>query len=318
MKIDVVASLPHYLTHMLPIFDALPAELRGDIHPLRDIVDRPLPGRAALVAGWQDVVEIGGRAPMIYVEHGAGQTYTGDDRVRRNPGYSGSGGERHHGVIGFISPRQVVADRWRTAPAIAAGCPKLDYWWNEKRHADRWSVCFAWHWPGGEVCPEASTAWPHYADEMPAIVEHLHRLGFDVYGHAHPRWRGQLDQQLHDAGLIVLEHESQVFDRCETLFVDNSSLGAEFLALGRPVVWLNAPWFRRDVEHGDRFWTWPTLGMSCDSPLELIRMQWWEWVNRFTNDESTTLDAELTVGYANMGHAAEVAAAFIVDLIGKR
>lgn len=318
MKIDVVASLPHYLNHMLPIFEALPERLRGEVHPVREIARRPHPGRAALVAGWQDVAELGGRCPMIYVEHGAGQTYTGDERVRRNPGYSGSGGERHHGVIGFIAPNQRVADRWRTAPAVAAGCPKLDWWWQHHRHGERWSVCFAWHWPGGQVCPEAESAWEHYAEELPEIAEAMRRQGFDVYGHAHPRWLGRLDQKLADAGLTVLTDERQVFQTCETLIVDNSSLGAEFMALGRPVIWMNAPWYRRDVDHGDRFWTWPTLTMQVDGPVELFRFDLAGWLGQEGLDPITRLERMQAAGYANMGNAAEVAAAFIVDLIGQR
>ncbi|HQZ35299.1 MAG TPA: hypothetical protein PK020_12815, partial [Ilumatobacteraceae bacterium] len=120
MKVDVIASEQHYLDHMLPIFECLPTRLQGHVFPLAPTPRKPLFDHVAMVAGWQDVVTLKGRAKMIYVEHGCGQAYLGDEKMATLPGYSG-GAERHpRDVIGYICPSETVAARW-SAPAVAVG-----------------------------------------------------------------------------------------------------------------------------------------------------------------------------------------------------
>lgn len=319
MKIDLVASLPHYVDHALPIFEELPGDVRGRVQPLEYPPPFPTPGRAALVASWQDVAQLSGRATMIYVEHGAGQGYAGDPASARMPGYSTSGGERHLGVVGFIAPSQAVADRWTTAPAVAVGCPKLDRYLREPRVIDRWSVCFAWHWDGHSVSQEASTAWHHYSVEMPEIVRRLQRQGFEVYGHAHPRWNGRLDEALSRCGFdAVLPTDADVLTRCGTLFVDNSSLGMEMMAVGGVTAWLNAPWYRRDVQHGGRFWNW-TIGVpEINGPEDMIDLDAgtilnWGPEGREARDRLVASTYQYTDGSSS-----KRAAQWIVDLIGQR
>ena len=270
MKVDVVASLPHYLEHMMPIYDRLPAEMRGDVHELRHPVHPPARNRIAMVAGWQDVQTLRPNNRMIYIEHGAGQTYAGDEKSALQPGYSASGGFRHGGVELFIAPSQIVAGRWKTAPAHAVGCPKLDQYVT-MRPLNEHSVCFAWHWDSG-VSPEARSALPHYATMLPQIVERFNASGVTVYGHGHPRWEGSIDRLLAESGMTVLRTEREVFNNAAVLIVDNSSIGMEFMALGRKIVWLNAPWYRRHIHHGGRFWTWTEGVTTLDDPTDLMSL----------------------------------------------
>ena len=274
MRVDLVYSLNHYLDHMLPIWQALPDDMKGEVHDREHPVRPPLRNRIALVGGWQDVQTLRPNHRMIYVEHGSGQTYAGDVKSALQPGYSGSGGFRHGGVEMFIAPNDVVAFRWQTAPAYAVGCPKMDQYVNGEQPAEN-AVCFAWHWES-LISPEARTAWWHYASQLPDVVAFYKQQGFTVYGHAHPRWDGSLDTAMEDFGLTVLNSDREVFEKAEILFVDNSSIGMEFMSLGRPVVWLNAPWYRKSVNHGGRFWDWTQGIPSVDGADELLGMNLWD------------------------------------------
>lgn len=274
MKVDVVYSLPHYLDHMLPIWECLPDEMKGDVHDQEWPVRPPRRNRIAMVAGWQDVQTLRPHHRMIYVEHGAGQAYTGDIKSAAQPGYSASGGFRHGGVELFLAPNDKVAARWQTAPAYGIGCPKMDRWMNADPPESN-AVCFAWHW-NALVSPEASTAFWDFASHLPQVVAFYKQQGFEVYGHAHPRWNGELDSAMTDFGLTVLPSDSDVYRTTEILFVDNSSIGMEFMSLGRPVVWLNAKKYRRDIHHGGRFWEWTNGVPTIDEPDELLTMNLWD------------------------------------------
>lgn len=310
MRVDVVASMPHYRAHLLPIFECLPPELQGRVQPMRPVVDRPHYNHVALVASWQDVKPLRGRCRMIYVEHGAGQTYAGDERSMNQPGYSGSGGFRHNGVIGFIAPSQHVADRWKTAPAVAVGCPKMDEYIGLAPTGPP-AVCFAFHWDT-LISPEARSAYQHYADSLPEIMERYKQQGFEVYGHAHPKWEGQLDRTLLKAGAkAILNDDRAVFHTSSVLFVDNSSLAYEFAALGRPVVSLNAPWYRRDVEHGLRFWS-HIPGIHVDGPEELLTLNVWDLVYNQLGENNRVRSVEHVYAFMD-GSSSQRAATFIAE-----
>ena len=314
MKFDVVASLPHYLDHMIPIWECLPADMRGDVHPLRFPVQPPRRNRMALVAGWQDVQALRPHHRMIYVEHGAGQTYAGDPKTAGQPGYSASGGWRHGGVEAFICPNDEVASRWKTAPSIAVGCPKMDQYVGMTPIAKN-TVCFAWHWES-RISPEARSAITHYASHLADIVTLFQMQGFTVYGHAHPRWEGQLDRILNEAGMTVLATDREVFLNADILFVDNSSIGMEFMSLGRPVVWMNAPWYRRDVHHGGRFWDWTVDVDTVDHPHELLAANLWDIVHghdQIVAAQRRHVDA--TYAYTD-GSSGQRAADFIAERFG--
>jgi len=128
-------------------------------------------------------------------------------------------------------------------------------------------VAFTWHWQYSEY-PEGRSAWPHYRYAIEALAADAGR-GYDLLGHAHPRaWEGA--KGWYEAlGIEATPDLGDVFDRASVLVADNSSALFEFASLGRPVVVLNAPWYRREVEHGGRFWQWAEVGVQCDEPQDL-------------------------------------------------
>jgi hypothetical protein len=316
VKIDVVASEPHYFRHLTPIWAALPAELQGTVHPLYQpgYVSRPPMGRLALVAGWQDVAPLRGLCNMIYVEHGAGQTYAD---APHDPSYSGSGGQRHRGVIGYVSPGATVASRW-SQPAAAVGCPKMDARLRAPRKTigTRPVVVFAWHWDC-RIVPETRSAWQHYADRFHEIIARFEQQGFAVFCHSHPKWRGELDHTFDMLGIPHFDSEDEVFDHADVLIADNTSLAYEMALLNRPTLMLNAPWYRRDVEHGLRFWACPP-GPTLSGPDELMAINLWDLFH--DSQLKTTADAMRVIAVAhtyatNDGTASEKAAAFIAQLV---
>jgi hypothetical protein len=315
VKVDVVFSEPHYARHMMQIWAALPRELQGVVHPAYRVgeVQKPRMGHVAMVAGWQDVAPLRGLCNMIYVEHGAGQTYA--DRVH-DPSYSGSRGQRHQGVIGYVAPSTTVAERW-DRPAVAAGCPKMDRWLTRIAPAPiPPGVCFAWHWDCTLV-PETRSAWAHYLPRLTEIVQRYRLQGFVVYGHAHPKWYGELDDAIRSTGMTLLPTEDDVFTLCDVLLVDNSSLAYEFALLGRPVLALNAPWYRRDIEHGLRFWS-HVPGLEIDDPEQLLSLNLWDLIHdtpmRGVSETFRTSAVEHAYEVRD-GTSSKVAAAFIAELI---
>jgi len=70
-------------------------------------------------------------------------------------------------------------------------------------------------------------------------------------------------------GIEPVEDFEDVLERADLYMCDNSSTLFEFASVGRPVVVLNAPWYRRHIEHGLRFWEAATVGVQVDHPAEL-------------------------------------------------
>lgn len=309
--VDVYATYSHYRAHLKPIFDALPPEMRGTIHPLG--FHQGDPDRVALVAGYCDGKVIGQRQKMFYVEHGAGQTYTDPNpAIAQNPSYSGMGGHRLMNVLGFIAPSQAVADRWQTAPAVAVGCPKLDQY-RGIESSNPTSVCFTFHFPGTMV-PENGSAWRHYMVKLPAIVASLQQQGLTVFGHSHPRWDGYLDAHLSDAGMTLLQLDYDVFRTAGMLIADNTSLLPEMASLGRSIMLLNAPWYRRDVEHGGRFWDWARYVPAADGPEDLLNPSWFGPTMRSACIHGGARIAAHTYAF-NDDQASKRAASFIVERV---
>jgi hypothetical protein len=249
--LDFLASQSQYRDHLEPIREAVGGRFVTRLEASY--------GKGLLVVASQRDLFVG-RRPAIFVEHGAGQTYSDS-----NPGYSG--GDHRENVELFICPNETVAARnqarYPQAKVAVVGCPKLDAWAGRRRTGDTVAVTF--HWPCS-VAPEAGSAWDHYYGALSALVS---RFG-QVLGHGHPRWIDALTGPYTAARVTPVRELEEVFERASVLVVDNSSAGWEAMAVGIPVVWLNSPSYRRDVEHGLRFWTWADSGVQVNRPEDLV------------------------------------------------
>lgn len=286
--IDCYASASNYLEHVLPVWLTFDPEERGMAYIPPRLHDRALaagvsaeelsgsvPGpapRAMLVASWSDERKCGGR-PIVYMEHGAGQSYFRDRLSARNESFPG--GRGHERVVLFLTPGPMAAARWREwypeAPVIEVGCPKLDTWHTRDLTvtaavptvALSRTVAISFH---GDVrlIPETRNAWAWYHTELGALSER-----FDLLGHAHRRFWGIAERRYRQLGIRATPDFADVLDQAAVYIVDNSSTAVEFMSLDRPVVLMNAPWYRRDIEHGGRFWEWAEAANTVDTRAQL-------------------------------------------------
>lgn len=237
--IDAYASQRHYFDHIAPIWNALPD--RGVFHHRA-----PKPGGTIIVASRDDLRRVKHHQRIVFVEHGAGQTYLDN----RTPGGYAGGPERGD-VDLFICPNEKVADLNRRAypqaKSVNTGSPRVEFL-ASRRRSPRHSppaVAYSWHW-NCHVSPEAKGAWEWYRNDL--------QVDRHTLGHGHPRIWGQLSKWWQTLGVEPVESFTELVDRCDVYVCDNSSTIYEAAALDIPVVLMNAPWYRKDVHHGLRFW----------------------------------------------------------------
>lgn len=274
-RFDLVAEHPHYRDHLLPIWKALPDEIRG--HDWGDGTRQPIPqDRTLLVAGYSEINRFP-RNPVVYVEHGAGQSYVGLNPAVE-PYYSG--GPQHRNTICFVCPNFEVAERWNARYSdrtiLVVGSPRLDAWHAGLRgQVEERTVAITFHWDAQFTgVPETASAFGHYREDVIRSVIKWRKEGWHVIGHSHPRYPA-LQQfwqtpEIREAGVEYVHESSEVLDRAAVLVADNTSMQAEFMSLGRGVVFLNHPNYRKDVAHGGRFWIWPNRsGCQIDTGTAL-------------------------------------------------
>lgn len=284
MKIIGYFTFPHYFEHCAPILDEARAQgIDVDIWTSRNEVEWANKMHPAhlhkykpdfwMVAGSVDYTKLPKDARVIYVEHGAGQTYAADTRgVEQAISYS-------NGVLDktelFLCPNVYVTHRRAKnhpdAISNLIGVPKLDWL---HAYATGWHagvrddvVAFAFHWD----CPlveETRSAWEHYRESMRHLALQLRRHRLIPVATAHPRIAKRVRWHAERSGFEWWESDD-VLARAGVLCVDNSSIGYEFASLDRPTVWMNAPWYRRDVHHGLRFWE-AIPGQQVDGPDEIV------------------------------------------------
>lgn len=279
--IEAIASLPHYADHLAPVHLAL-GDDAGAFWTTDDatasrvasygIEARPLPPRAllgrrnrrtappALVASSADagIARRHHFGYLVRMEHGAGQSYAGI----QHPAYAGGTGQRD--VALFLCPNDHSARRWRAAYPRAdvevIGSPFAETLPPPDPGAHRVGITF--HWTG-RLWPELRSALPHYA---PALAD-LARA-YPVLGHHHPR-ADDVGAAYAEAGIEV-ETDYRAWLAASAVVIGDNTSALYEAALTRPVVVLDAPWYRRTVEHGLRFWQAADVGVRISDPADLI------------------------------------------------
>lgn len=282
--IDVVAEMEHFRDHTLPVYLALPPEMRGGFYTSPNL-DPGIHGiERSSRAGSGDltlVCSVGDMRlasysdqprPLIFMEHGAGMTFE-DSHGITFASYSGS--YERPNVAAFLNVNSYVDDKNRYMHPHAfhriIGSPKLDAWFPapmtgfQVGSQPKPTVAIVFHWDC-HLAPGTRSAYPHFRDALPALAA---QTEYKVIGHAHPRMQTAMRMECATYGIEFVEHLSEVFERADLLIADATSAMYEFAALDRPVVVLNAPWYRQEADDGIRFWR-EIPGIEIDDPAILV------------------------------------------------
>lgn len=333
MTVDILAGEPHFLDHLAPVWHALPPDQRGAFLVIdglakrarrvgietRSFDDEPTRG-PILVASWGDLRRAmrRGWSRLAFLEHGAGQSYGGDPESAAHSSFAG--GKGRDAVSLTFAPNRSCGDRWRQAyPAMdvrVIGCPKLDGL-PRREPGPGPVVALSFHFNHNIGCPEGNSAFHHFRAAIPALA-----ASYALIGHAHPRHADRIQPWFERAGVPFVADFADVCRRADLYVADNSSTLFEFAATGRPVVVLNVPEYRRNVEHGLRFWEAATVGVQFDGPP--ARSPWAPAQHRRLAaaidlaladppEQQQAREAALRIAYAYRHGAAKRAAAALVE-----
>lgn len=294
-KLDVLAGAAHYIDHLAPVWNALPKTRRGTFYVLPEhadlaaakveqfsiedvdpkAVDTPI-----LVAGSGNLNTVRrlGRKHVALMEHGCGLSYGGDRGYRGAAARASSsyaGGEGRNADL-FLHPglhpaqRDLAVDPTRRVRVI--GSPRIDDL--PKRIEDGIpTVTFSFHWDT-QISQETRTTFLYYRDYIAELARTVKRQGspYRILGHGHPRIFQRLRPWYERHGIEAVESFDRVCELTDLYAVDNSSTLYEFASTGRPVLVLNAPFYRKGINHGLRFWEAANVGENVWEPYDLNRL----------------------------------------------
>lgn len=281
-RLNFLAAEPHFVDHLAPIWKALPGGQRGAFYVRSTVAEAQASKHGINTKPWRSSVNpnqlficaalgdlnqlhIAG-VDMILMEHGAGQTYNST-----HSSYAGGVHPARDATKLFLAPGPVTAEKLRgahpTTPVVEIGCPKLDrrITKDPRPPSDPPTVCVSFHWDC-RVVPETRWAFPFYKRALSSLAG---RSDINLVGHAHPRARRALVPFWRGLGVPFIEDFDDVLEVADVYVIDNSSSLFEAAAVGIPVVVMNSPLYRRDVEHGLRFWEASQIGPNCDTGRDL-------------------------------------------------
>jgi len=224
-------------------------------------------GDAAVVCASNDaqsVHKVNGHRKIILMEHGPGIVFP------HNAGYAGGDGIRRK-VNLFLPPNQLVYNKTaQTMPGarqVIIGTPMLDKWSTITFPLPtEVKVFISFHWNGAGVQPEAGTALDHYKKVLPFLAK---RTEFQIVGHGHPRIMDDLIPLYNDCEIQWTRDFEDVI-RDGYVYLNDASSTIYMAGIFMPVIFLNAPWFRKDINFGLRWWEYTDFGSHCEEPKELL------------------------------------------------
>lgn len=278
--VDFFAREEHHILHARAIYDKMPPEHKGEFYTTTRSITASL-NKYVVVFSFGDLKYVNTlRKKVIYSDHGTGMFYN-----VVHGSYAGSTAYRDK-VVMRLSPNETHAKKERETligvPVKVVGVPKMDEWaprrndfLESKRYNSdqRPTVAISFHWDC-LVCPETRSSYKHFAPALEELAEN-----FNVIGHAHPRIMNEMRAIYKRLNIKVVADFPRVMREADIYICDNSSTIYEFAYLNKPVVLLNSPHYRKDVEHegNPRFWKYADIGPQVDSPELLVPSVWEAW-----------------------------------------
>jgi hypothetical protein len=343
MQLDFFARRAHYLDHLAPVYKALPDHTRGiftvpaelesyarqELGPaIISIYDghTPVGSDPILVASYGDIHRAARTdRKIIHMEHGTGHAFG------KAPYPNGRKGSRDE-VDLFLAPNEYTAKLIRSVrktPVEVVGTPKMDPWYFPrffenpgnynfihqmyKFSPDRPPViAIAFHWGDRQSNPpESGSALEHYREILPELNRR-----YTLIGHGHPLAADVHQKEFEQLGIEWVGDFREVLRRADLYLNDLSSTLYEFLVTGKPVIVLNAPWFRKDKHWGIRFWDYSDVGPNVESPDALF-----ETIDRTLRHYGSVCAQERRQAvrdlYPYIGHSAQRAAEVLVNYLEK-
>jgi len=292
-KIDFFARWPHFADHMVPIYKKL-GEHAGEFFVAPNVSQHvenmgirtnvlkpktqgnqlevaPEGTNPLLIAGSGDMQMAYARnasRSFILMEHGPGITFP------NNSSYAGNHGFRKLAAL-TLAPNFDTYQKTKNAlpdnKQVIIGTPMLDPWCEKfeepKILPAKPTVCISFHWDGSRVQPEAGNAFRHYEKFLPKLAA---CPDFKLIAHGHPRNLNDLAPLYKRLGIEIVWGFEEMMNRTNLLINDSSSIAYMFLVTGWPVILLNAPWFRKKVNFGLRFWDYTDIAEQVEDPKELF------------------------------------------------
>jgi len=314
-RLDWTPNTPHYLPHVLPVWQALPDRFRGTVTTtdarVRAVLDEagvrysstvPTGVSGHLLAAGPRDVPAGDPRRLVLTQHGAGLTYDGqtpwptlessiDLALCTKAGSAAAGSLRRRGVT-VVDVGSVTLDTPR--PSDTGG----------RR------LAVTGHWDNGAQ-PEQRSAF----EWIRSSVVDLAAGGWDVVAHHHPADPRPIRRWWEAHGIEFVDDLPDLYDRADVLIADNTSVLYEWATV-RPVVVLSPPWYRRHVAHNPRFWA-HVPGPQVSHPSELAATVATA-VARLPEWETKRVDAVRHVYGVLDGRAAQRAVAAIVAFLDGR
>ena len=211
---------------------------------------------------------LGHNKTLVLLNHGAGQSWIGNP----NSSYAGGPHRAHFSLI--LEPGEHPAEKDREScpdsRVVAIGCPKLDKWHGYRKSQDGRVVIAVGFHQANHVVAETPGCFDYYKPALPGLAEWCRRQGYQMLGVGHPVHWDKMSRYWRSIGVVPIADWDSVMDLATLYVRDQMSTIYEFASLDKPVVVLNAPFYRRDVEHGLRFWECADVGVNCDGPDGLI------------------------------------------------
>jgi len=285
MKFNFIASDRHYIDHMLPIWENLLPQYMGFfyiheslVNYVKNVKNVRMYNKNSLKSdlrffynmssekiytitatyGDLELANIGEKN-LILMEHGAGQMYNACHPAWMRSNYNSN-------TVLLLATNEILAKRFKennNIPVEIVGCPKLDAMiFDNCIKNDKIAISFHYNC---QILPETQTAFKYYKDIIPKVAKE-----FNLLGHGHPVHWNFMEKYYKDNKIKAIKNFEQIAKQVDIYIVDNSSTLFEFAALDKPVIVLNCPAYRKDVEHGMRFWEFADIGLQVNKSEELI------------------------------------------------